>query len=80
MHGLVQLATRKWLEGQGQLEGWRQQYIKNLCMEFPAGYYENWPKCQAYFPHAKSVLLQQPEGEESLREWALILYNAAWYA
>ena len=80
MHRLVQLATRKWLEGQGQLEGWRHQYIKNLCMEFPAGLHENWPKCQAYFPHAKSVLLLQPEGEESLREWALILYNAAWYA
>ncbi|KAI9761339.1 MAG: hypothetical protein M1840_001963 [Geoglossum simile] len=80
MHGLVQLATRKWLEGQGQLEGWKQQYIKNLCIEFPAGYYENWPKCQVYFPHAKSVLLQQPKGEESLREWALLLYNAAWYA
>jgi Tetratricopeptide repeat len=80
MHGLVQLATRKWMESQGQLEGWRQQYIKNLCTEFPTGQYENWPKCQAFFPHAKSVLAQQPEGEESLREWAWILYNAAWYA
>ena len=80
MHRLVQLATRKWLEAHGQLEGWKQQYIKNLCTEFPTGKYENWPKCQALFPHAKSALAQQPEGEDSLREWALLLYNAAWYA
>ena len=80
MHGLVQLATRKWLEGQGQLEGWKKKYITNLCREFPTGNYENWTKCRALFPHAKSALAQQPEGEESLKEWALLFYNAAWYA
>ena len=77
MHGLVQLATRKWLEGQGQLEGWKKKYITNLCREFPVGQYENWAKCQVLFPHAKSALAWQPEGEESLKEWALLLYNAA---
>ena len=80
MHRLVQLATRKWLEGQGQLEGWKKKYITNLCREFPTGNYENWTKCRALFPHAKSALAQQPEGGESLKEWALLLYNAAWYA
>ena len=80
MHGLVQLATRKWLEAHGQLERWKQQYIKNLCSEYPTGNYENWVKCQALFPHARTVLAQQPESSRSLREWALILYRAAWYA
>ncbi|KAF2184939.1 hypothetical protein K469DRAFT_779558, partial [Zopfia rhizophila CBS 207.26] len=80
MHALVQLATRKLLEGQGQLERWKQEYIANLCTTFPPGEYENWTKCQALFPHAKSALMQQPKGEKSLREWALLLYNAAWYA
>ncbi|KAF2807030.1 putative kinesin [Mytilinidion resinicola] len=80
MHMLVQLATRKWLEGQGQLEEWRQQYIKNICIGFPDGSYGNWPICQTYFPHAKSALAQQPEGEDSLGEWALLSYHAAWYA
>ena len=80
MHGLVQLATRKWLEGPGQLEGWKKKYITNLCREFPTGEYANWTKCRALFPHAKSALAQQPEEEESLKEWALLLYNAAWYA
>jgi tetratricopeptide (TPR) repeat protein len=80
MHRLVQFATQKWLEGRGQLEAWKEQYIDNLCTAFPTGEYENWAQCQALFPHAKSALLQQPESEESLRRWALLLYNAAWYA
>src|SRR5271170_5802516 len=80
MHRLVQLATRKWLEAHRQLEKWKQQYIKNLCTEFPTGEHENWAKCQALFPHAKSAVAQRPDGEGSLREWASLLYNAAWYA
>jgi len=80
MHSLVQLATRRWLEAHGQLERWKQQYIKNLRAAFPTGHYENWGKCQALFPHAKSALAQQPESEEILREWAVIQYRAAWYA
>ena len=80
MHSLVQLATRKWLESQGQLERWRQQFIANLCAEFPTGQYENWRKCQALLPHATSALAQKPESDESLKKWALLLYNAAWYA
>ncbi|KAF2181395.1 hypothetical protein K469DRAFT_262846 [Zopfia rhizophila CBS 207.26] len=80
MHSLVQLAIRKWLEGQGQLDWWRQQFIVNLCAEFPIGHYENWEKCQALFPHARAALAQRPKSEESLKKWALLLYNAAWYA
>lgn len=80
MHGLVQLATRKWLEANDQLERWKQQYIKNLCAEFPTGEYENWRMCQALYPHARSAVAQQPVVESSLQEWASILYCAAWYA
>jgi hypothetical protein len=80
MHGLVQLAMRRWLEGHGQREKWKQQFIRNLCVEFPTGEYENWARCQALFPHANSAAAQQPEAQDSLRDWALILYRAAWYA
>ncbi|KAF2191620.1 putative kinesin [Zopfia rhizophila CBS 207.26] len=80
MHALVQLATRKWLECQGQSEGWNKKYIRILCREFPTGKYENWTKCRVLFPHARSALVQKPEGAESLKKWALLLYNAAWYA
>ena len=80
MHALVQLATRKWLEANGKLEQWKQCYIKNLSAEFPTGEYENWTYCQALFPHTKSAVTQRPKAEESLREWASLLYHAAWYA
>ena len=80
MHGLVQLATRKWLEAHGQRERWKHQFIVNLFSEFPTGQYENWTICQALFPHAKSAAAQKPEGQESLKMWATILYRAAWYA
>jgi tetratricopeptide (TPR) repeat protein len=80
MHSLVQLATRTWLENEGQLNKWRKQFISNLCAEMPTGEYENWEKCQALFPHAQAALVQRPKDRESLREWALLLYRAAWYS
>ena len=80
MHSLVQLATRTWLESEGQLDKWRKQFISNLCAELPTGEHENWDKCQALFPHARSALVQRPKDRESLEEWALLLYKAAWYA
>ncbi|CAN9445301.1 unnamed protein product [Alternaria alternata] len=80
IHSLVQLATRTWLEGEGQLDRWREQFISNLCAELPTGDHENWEKCQALFPHARAALAQRPKDRESLEEWALLLYKAAWYA
>jgi tetratricopeptide (TPR) repeat protein len=80
MHALVQLATRKWLEDNGKLEQWKQQFVCNLCEAFPTGEFENWATCQTLFPHAKSAAGQPPEDEWSLADWATLLYRAAWYA
>jgi hypothetical protein len=80
MHGLVQLATRKWLEAHGEGERWKGQFIRNLYITFPTGEYENWTVCQALFPHAKSASGQQPKEQDSLIDWASIVYKAAWYA
>jgi hypothetical protein len=80
MHGLVQLATRKWLEAHGQIERWKHQFIKNLDAELPTGEYENWERCQALFPHAQSAASHKPKGSDSLTGWASVLYKAAWYA
>ena len=41
MHRLVQLATRKWLEANKQLERWKQQYIRILYKELPTREYQN---------------------------------------
>ncbi|KAF9729922.1 kinesin light chain [Paraphaeosphaeria minitans] len=80
MHNLVQLATRQWLKSGGQLDRWRAQFISNLCSELPTGERKNWEKCQALFPHARAALAHRPKDGESLKEWALLLYKAAWYA
>lgn len=69
MHALVQLATRKWLEANGELEPYKQRFITTLCAAFPTGRHENWAVCETLFPHAISALDQQPEGEPSLVEW-----------
>ncbi|KAJ5335664.1 uncharacterized protein N7506_005600 [Penicillium brevicompactum] len=80
MHRLVQLTVRTWLETHGQLEHWKEKFIKNLCYEFPTGEYENWVRCRSLFPHVKSALSQRPESTDSLRQWATLLYKGAWYA
>jgi tetratricopeptide (TPR) repeat protein len=80
MHSLVQLATRKWLESQKQLDKWREQFISSLCAELPTGEHNNWETCQALFPHAKAALAHRPTSQKSLEEWALLLFKAAWYA
>ncbi|KAF2475957.1 TPR domain protein [Lindgomyces ingoldianus] len=80
MHRLVQLATQKWLEGQGKAERWKAAFITNLCRAFPIGEYENWERCRELFPHAKLAVMQQPESEGARKEWAKLLYKAAWYA
>jgi putative hemolysin len=80
MHSLVQLATQRWLEVKGEVEGWKQQFISTLCMVFPPGLYENWEWCQVLFPHAIAALGKRPRSNESCKDWALLLHNAAWYA
>jgi tetratricopeptide (TPR) repeat protein len=80
MHRLVQLSTRKWLEAYGQLEKWKQQYITRMSKAFPTAEYNNWRSCQKLFAHAETAVGQRPVSESSLKEWALILNNAGWYA
>ena len=80
MHGLVQLATRKWLEMHGDDERWRARFFGKLNALIPNGDYENWGLCEILFPHAKSAEKQRPVRNRSVQEWAQILRKAAWYA
>lgn len=77
MHGLVQLATQKWLESKEQAEEWRQQFIASFCAAFPTGEYENWEKCRELFPHVRAASAQRPKSEGARKEWPLLLYNGA---
>ncbi|KAF2194645.1 TPR domain protein [Zopfia rhizophila CBS 207.26] len=80
MHRLVQFSTRKWLELQGDLEGWKEKYVTLLNNSYPVGRYENWKACQMLFPHAQAVIACQPTNGGALEAWASVLFKAAWYA
>jgi hypothetical protein len=41
MHRFVQFSTRKWLELQGELEIWRERYVRLMDDSYPVGRYEN---------------------------------------
>ncbi|KAJ9480666.1 hypothetical protein VN97_g12875 [Penicillium thymicola] len=80
MHRLVQLSTHIWLKTSDQTEQWKEVFISNLYYMFPTGEYENWEICRSLFPHVKAAISQRPKSQESLRNWATLLYNGAWYA
>ena len=80
IHRLVQLSTQQWLEIQGQLERWKQEYISKMCRALPTGDYQNWSTCQRLFPHAEAAVGHRPTDKRALKEWAYILNNAGWYA
>ena len=80
MHGLVQLATRKWLVMQGEDERWRGESCRKLNAVFPTGEHENWNWCEKLLPHAKAAERQQPADNVGVRGWGRILRNAGWYA
>jgi hypothetical protein len=45
----------------------------------PTGEFENWARCRVLFPHARWAAVKMPKTKDSLREWATIVYRAAWY-
>lgn len=82
MHGLVQFSTKKWLELCNELEYWKETYVALMDESYPVGRPENWPICQALFPHAQAALDNlplNPEAPEALEAWASISYKASWY-
>ena len=80
MHRLVQFSTRKWLELEGELEGWKEKYVMLMHHNYPIGKHENWKACQALFPHAQAAVACRPTDGSALEAWASVLYKAAWYA
>jgi len=53
MHGLVQLSTRKWLEGCGLYEKFKQRFVTQMAASLPTGDYSNWATCQRLFAHVE---------------------------
>ncbi|KAI1325822.1 hypothetical protein F5Y16DRAFT_254185 [Xylariaceae sp. FL0255] len=78
--GLVQFATKKWLEAYKKSEKFKAQFINRMAKAFPTGRFENWGICQSLFPHTQKAIDYRPDDEESQKEWAFLLYKGGWYA
>jgi tetratricopeptide (TPR) repeat protein len=79
MHSLVQYATKRWLEHSCELESWKGVYMALIDDKYPIGRPENWPVCQALYPHAQVALDDHPFSADALENWASISWKAAWY-
>ncbi|KAF2718832.1 TPR-like protein [Polychaeton citri CBS 116435] len=80
MHRLVQLSTQRWLAAQGQLEQWKERYVKSLYAVFPPGHYENWETCKTLLPHSKAASALKLRDLSVLLQWASVMHYASWYA
>ncbi|QKD50448.2 uncharacterized protein FOBCDRAFT_216488 [Fusarium oxysporum Fo47] len=80
MHGLVQLAMRRWLKAQGLQEKFLEKYIVVMASSFPAGDYENWTVCRALFAHVEAAVEYRPNEDNLKKIWAGLLFNGGWYA
>ncbi|KAH8704507.1 P-loop containing nucleoside triphosphate hydrolase protein, partial [Phaeosphaeriaceae sp. PMI808] len=81
VHAFVRQSTRIWLATTGKLERWKEQFIHNLNVAFPAVEYENWAECDALFAHVKQAAIMKLEDTSlsSQQDLAALLYRAAWH-
>jgi tetratricopeptide (TPR) repeat protein len=82
MHGLVQLATRKWLGIRSQLETWEGRSIHTMATVFPRADNadrKNMESCQDLLPHARKTLAYIPRDVSVIPERATVAVNVGWY-
>lgn len=79
MHGLVQYATREWLDKQGELSCWKECIVTLMDKHYPIGHYENLAECQTLLPHAQAAIDNIPQEEDALEAWASLCFKMAWY-
>ncbi|KAI0146405.1 P-loop containing nucleoside triphosphate hydrolase protein [Xylariaceae sp. FL1272] len=80
MHGLVQLATRRWLQAYGHSDQFVSQFITRVARAFPPSKFETWNTCQKLFPHAEKAIMCSPIDEETKLYLAQLLSKSSWYA
>ncbi|VZI01740.1 unnamed protein product [Fusarium fujikuroi] len=80
MHGLVQLAMRRWLKAQGLQDKFIEKYITVMASSFPTGDFENWTRCRALFAHVEAAANYRPSGDNVKKTWSGLLHNGGWYA
>ncbi|KAF1930730.1 HET-domain-containing protein [Didymella exigua CBS 183.55] len=79
MHGLVQYATREWLDRHGELLYWKELIVTLVDKHYPVGHHENSTLCKTLLPHAQAAISNIPQEEDALEAWASLCYKMAWY-
>lgn len=79
MHRLVQLATHNWLHVSMNYERWKQEFLYRLSAHLPPPEFQNWAEWQMLIPHARLGSTLRPETEESILDWADVLYLLGGY-
>ncbi|KAI1137114.1 P-loop containing nucleoside triphosphate hydrolase protein [Hypoxylon sp. FL0543] len=80
MHALVQLSMEKWLAAHGEAEIFKANYLGRMARACPRTDRVNRERRRKLLPHAEITLNHRPEDEESLQDWALVLFNGGYYA
>ena len=78
VHRLVTVAVQAWLsEYENKHATIAAQALESLSNRFPTGYFDTWPTCRIYFPHAEEVLRSSSAliETESLHAKAFLLLN-----
>jgi tetratricopeptide (TPR) repeat protein len=79
MHSLVQLATRKWLALNQQVDRWQKESLRIMAAAFPSGQHGTWAVCQILLPHSSKVLSYLSHSEEETLYQTTVANNTAWY-
>jgi tetratricopeptide (TPR) repeat protein len=79
MHGLVQFCTKRWLELHNEHEHWKEVFLSLIDTTWSEDASENWPTCQALFPHAQAALDNLPVEADALEVWASVAFKVAEY-
>ncbi|KAI0407259.1 P-loop containing nucleoside triphosphate hydrolase protein [Xylaria palmicola] len=73
MHGLVQLATRKWLDIRKKTEEYKMQYLYRLNDALPETSVVLWANYGTFSPHFTRVMNNQPIDKKSIERWIMVL-------
>ncbi|PQK11655.1 hypothetical protein BB8028_0003g02790 [Beauveria bassiana] len=79
MHSLVQICTRAWLSGLGQVARWGTLSLQLAAEHFPNGLFETWNRCQLLLPHIERLLEKRPADESQGLDWSVLLMNVSHY-
>ena len=79
MHTTVRFCTRVWLSTFSNSGQWERDFLGLMTRAFPLADFKNWATWQQLLPLVDSLYESELSDHESVKKWALVLNQAAWY-